>query len=167
MVSMQRPGDVSQVKYFDLDVSILLFTLSSSRFATPNRQHFSTTSNKCECVFCSVGFPEFVEELPSLLHQLILAQLALLHGLVALAVLGRRGSNHAPEISCAGMNNCVMNRVRICNLGCRLFPSKVVSDTPFLSSLWTDLSEIWYTFDLNLGQKSTKFFAKSVHRQLR
>ena len=47
------------------------------------------------------------------------------------------------------------------------FPPKVASDTPFLSSLQTDLSEIWYTFDLILGEKATKMFAKSVHRQLR
>ena len=60
-----------------------------------------------------------------------------------------------------------MNRVRICNLGWHLFPSKVASDTPFLSSLWIDLSEILYTFHLSLGQKSTKMVAKPVHRQLR
>ena len=31
----------------------------------------------------------------------------------------------------------------------------------------TDLAEIKYTFDLILDQKSTKMFAKSVHRQPR
>ena len=46
----------------------------------------------------------------------------------------------------------LMVKVRICNLGWRLFPLKVASYTPFFSSLWTSISEM---------------FAKSVHRQLR
>ena len=58
-------------------------------------------------------------------------------------------------------------RVRPFNLGWCFFPSKVVSDTPFLSPLWTILAKNVYTFDLTLEQKSTKIFAKSVHRQLR
>ena len=52
-------------------------------------------------------------------------------------VKGSRGSR----------SSVVMIRVWICNLGWCLFPSKVASDTPFLSYLWTDLSGIWYTFD--------------------
>ena len=37
-------------------------------------------------------------------------------------------------------------RVRICNLGWPFFPSKVMLDTLFLSSLWTKLAESWFTF---------------------
>ena len=49
-------------------------------------------------LFSSVGFPELLEELPPLLLQLLLAQLALLHGLVALAIgRGRRESDLAPR----------------------------------------------------------------------
>ena len=60
-----------------------------------------------------------------------------------------------------------MSRVCPFNLGWCFFPSKVASDTPFLSPLWTNLAKIWYTFDLTLDQKSTNIFEKSVHRQLR
>ena len=40
----------------------------------------------------------------------------------------------------------VMARVRPCNVGWRVLPSKVVSDTPFLSCLWTDLAKILVHF---------------------
>ena len=41
------------------------------------------------------------------------------------------------------------------------------SNVAFLSSPWTKLAEIWYTFNLTLGHKSPKNFKKSVHRRTR
>ena len=41
--------------------------------------------------------------------------------------------------------------------------SKVASVAPFVGRLWTDLAEIWWTFDHNQGQKYTKVSDKLIH----
>ena len=51
---------------------------------------------------------------------------------------------------------CMKSRVRVrpFNLGWCFLPSKVVSDTPFLSPVWTNLAKIQYTLDLTLVHKN-------------
>ena len=88
--------------------------LRSSRFATPNRLNISQQhqTNANDLPFSSVGFPELLEELPPLLLQLLLAQLALLHGLVALAIgRGRRESDLAPRGRIAPLKNEIISSV--------------------------------------------------------
>ena len=53
------------------------------------------------------------------------------------------------------------------NLGFCILSSKVESSTPFLGCMWTNLAEIWRTFDHTLVQKSTKVSATLVHRRPR
>ena len=53
---------------------------------------------------------------------------------------------------------CVITRVRIINLGWSFLASKVPSHTPYLSPWWTNLSEIWYTYDLIRVIKHIKKF---------
>ena len=60
-----------------------------------------------------------------------------------------------------------MIRVWISNLGWSFLPSKVPSDTPFLSPWCTNLTEIWYTFNLTQVTKRVKIFAKLIHQGLR
>ena len=45
--------------------------------------------------------------------------------------------------------------------------SKGSSDTPYLSPWWTNLSEIWYTFNLTQVTKCIEIFAKLNHQELR
>ena len=61
----------------------------------------------------------------------------------------------------ASYPSCILCRVRQCNWGWHFFPSKVA----FLSSPWTKLAEICYTFNLTSSHKSPKIVAKSVHRR--
>ena len=60
-----------------------------------------------------------------------------------------------------------LNRPCSFNLCFCILTWEVASDPPFLYCLWTNLAEIWRTFDHTLGEKSTKILAKLVLRQQR
>ena len=61
---------------------------------------------------------------------------------------------------------CSMHRAQFWNLGWSFLASKVPSDTPYLSPWCTDLSGIWYTFNLTQVTKCIKIFAKLKHQEL-
>ena len=46
-----------------------------------------------------------------------------------------------------------MPRPRPYNSGCLILSPKALADAIFLGCLLTDLAQIWWTFDKNLGQK--------------
>ena len=52
------------------------------------------------------------------------------------------------------------------NLGWSFLASKVPSDMPYLSP-WSNLTGIWYTFNLTQVTKRIKMFAKLIHQKLR
>ena len=56
---------------------------------------------------------------------------------------------------------------RVLNLGWCFLPSKIGSDTTFLSYPLTNFEEIVYTSDYTIDLKSTKKCSKSVHRRPR
>ena len=63
--------------------------------------------------------------------------------------------------------NSLILIVRISNLGWSFLPWKVPSDTLYLSSWWTNWSEIWYTSNLIRVTKGITNFAELIHQELR